>query len=231
MGCLSFHRSIRIWSIIFRSSITGLNAISRCLRIFGFSRVHPMYSCLPLIATWGHLSLRLASPFICHLYLHLVYRLALLGLTIPLPRLDCPASRLWSHSDAGCPAGGGARFVFLPAACPRPRLPCMLLECPPWPLDWFGIWSMKEFCNLNYWSWDVFEEFFHWLDASNENYGLIHSRQMWIMSLSASGHLFVKMSISMGRNHWNRTVMVSILFNVLYLRYRCTCRFMFLRVC
>ena len=126
----------------------------------------------------------------------LICKLALLGLTVRLPWLDCPVSRLWSCGDVGHPAASSAQFVFSPTTRPWPRLPYMLLERPPRPHDWFGIWSMKEFCNLNCWIWDVFEEFFHWLDASNENCSLVHPGQTWIMSLSTSGHLFMKTSIS-----------------------------------
>ena len=141
--------------MIFCSGISGcsrilgfsLNAISGCSRILGFSRVHPTYSCPPLIATWGRLSLGPTSLFVCCLRMRLVCTLALLGLTVPhLPR----------------------------------------------PLDWFGIWSMKEFCNLNYWIWDVFEEFLHWPNASNVNCGLKHPSQTWIIYLCGSGQLFVK---------------------------------------
>ena len=156
MGCLVFYRSIRIWSTIFCSSITGLNAISGCSRILGFSRVRPTYSYPSLIATWGCLLLGRASPFVCCLRVHLVCGLALLGLTVPRP---------------------------------------------PQPLNWFGIWPMKEFCNLNCWIWDVFEEFLHWPDASNVKCSLEHLGQTWIISLSRSKQLFVKTSISMGRNH------------------------------
>jgi hypothetical protein len=80
--------------MIFRSGISGLKAISGCSRIFGFSHVRPTYSCPPLIATRGCLSLGPASLFVCRLRVHLVCGLALLHLTVPLPRLDCPASGL-----------------------------------------------------------------------------------------------------------------------------------------
>ena len=101
MGCLSFHHSIRIWSIIFCSDITCLKAISGCSRIFRFSRVRPTYSYPPLIATRGLLSLGPTSPFVCRLHIRLICRLALLGLIFPLPRLDCPVSRLWSCGAVG----------------------------------------------------------------------------------------------------------------------------------
>ena len=211
MGCLSFHHSIRIWSMIFRSGIIGLKAISGCSRIFRFSHVHPTYNCPPLIATQGHLSLGPTSPFVCRLRICLICTLALLGLIIPLPRLDCPMSRLWSCSAVSPPAAASVRFVFPPRARPRPHLAYMLPKCPPQPLTWFGIWSMKEFYNPNCDVWDVLEEFFQWLDVSNENWGLVHPSQTWIISLSTSGHLFVITSISMGCVQWNRMVTVSII--------------------
>ena len=130
MGCLSFHNSIRVWSMIFCSGIISLKAIRGCSRIFGFSHVRPTYSCPPLLATRGRLSLGSASPFVCHLHVHLVYKLALLGLTILLPWLDCPMSVLWSRGVASPLAATTAQFVFLLGARPRPRLPCMLLERP-----------------------------------------------------------------------------------------------------
>ena len=73
---------------------------------------------------------------------------------------------------------------------------------------------MKEFCNLNCWIWDVFEEFLHWLDASNVNCSFEHPGQTWIISLSGSRQFFVKTSILVGHDHWIRMVMVSIHFNV-----------------
>jgi hypothetical protein len=124
MGCLSFHRSIRIWSTIFHSGTTGRKAISGCSRIFGFSCVRPTYSCPPLIATRGRLSLGLASPFVCRLRIRLVCGLVLLHLTVRLPWLDCPAFGLWSRDAAGLPVATSARFVFLLEA---PPLPCLLL--------------------------------------------------------------------------------------------------------
>ena len=174
IDCLSFHRSIRIWSMIFRSSNIGLKAISGCSRIFGFSRVRSTYNCSLLIATQGCLSLGPASPFVCHLRVRLICRLALLSLIVPLPRLDCSTSGFWSCSAAGLPVAANARFVFFLGACPQPCLPFMLLEHSPQPLDWFGIWSMKEFCNFNSNVWEVLEEFFRWPDASNENWSLVH---------------------------------------------------------
>jgi hypothetical protein len=150
-----------------------------------------MYSCPLLIATRSRLSLGLASPFVCRLRIRLVCGLALLRLTVPLPRLDCPVSGLWSRGAAGLPAVVSARFVFPLGAPLLPRLPRMLLERPPRPLDWVGIWSLKEFCNLNCDDRNVFEEFFYWPDASIENWGLVHPVQTWIVSLSTIGYLFV----------------------------------------
>ena len=193
--------------------------------------VCPTCSSPLFIATWGLLLLGLASSFVCRLRVWLVFELALLYLTVLLPRLDYLTSRLWSRGVAGPPPVASARFVFLPGARPQPRLPCMLPERPSRPLDWFGIWSMKEFYNLNCNVWDVLKELFHWPDPSNENWDLVHPVKTWIVSLSTGRHLFVKMSISMGRYHWNRTAMASILFNVLYLKHRSSCQFMFIRGC
>jgi hypothetical protein len=136
---------------IVRSSITGLKAIRGWSRILGFNHVRPIYSCPPLIATCGRLSLGPVSPFVCCLRVCLICRLALLHLNVPRPRLDCPASGLWSRGAVGLPTTASARFEFplVPGAPPRPRLPRMLADHPPQHLDWIGIWSMKEFCNLN----------------------------------------------------------------------------------
>jgi hypothetical protein len=93
--------------------------------------------------TLGRLSLGPASAFACLLRVRLGCGLALLGRTVPLPLLDCPSSapRLPGAVD---PAATGPS---------RPR--------PAHPLPRVGIWSMKEFCNLNCDARDVFVEFFH----------------------------------------------------------------------
>ena len=96
MGNLAFHRSIRIWSTIFCSGITGLSAISGCSRILGFSHVHPTYSCPLLIAILGRLPLGPASPFVCRLRVRLVCGLALLSLTIPRPSRPLDWFGIWS---------------------------------------------------------------------------------------------------------------------------------------
>jgi hypothetical protein len=231
MGCLSFHQSIRIWSTIFCSGITSRKAISGYSRIFGFSRVRPTYNCPPLITTRGRLSLGPTSPFVYRLRVRLVCGLALLRLTVPLPRLDCPTSRLWSRSVVGPLAVASAWFVFPPGAPPLPRLPRMLPKRPPRPLNWVGIWSMKEFCNLNYDDRNVFEEFFHWPDTSIENWGLVHPVQTWIVSLSTIGYLFVKR-----RFPWIATTGIGRLwypyFSMCYIcRHRIPRQFLLIRGC
>jgi hypothetical protein len=97
--------------------------------------------------TLGHLSLGPASAFACLLRVRLVYGLALLVLTVPLLLLDCPSSAARLPGALDPPAAGRSR--------PRPR------PRPARPLPRVGIWSMKEFCNLNCDARDVFVEFFH----------------------------------------------------------------------
>jgi hypothetical protein len=97
--------------------------------------------------TLGRLSLGPASAFVCLLRVRLVCGLALLGLTVPLPLLDCPSSTARLPGALDPPAAGRFR--------PRPR------PRPARPLPRVGIWSMKEFCNLNCDARDVFVEFFH----------------------------------------------------------------------
>jgi hypothetical protein len=59
--------------------------------------------------TLGRLSLGPASAFACLLRVRLVCGLALLGLTVPLPLLDCPSSvaRLLEHWILQLPAVPG----------------------------------------------------------------------------------------------------------------------------
>jgi hypothetical protein len=95
----------------------------------------------------GRLLLGPASAFACLLRVRLVCGLALLGLTVPLPLLDCPSSAARLLGALDPPAVGCSR--------PRPR------PRPTRPLPRVGIWSMKEFCNLNCDARDVFVEFFH----------------------------------------------------------------------
>jgi hypothetical protein len=97
--------------------------------------------------TLGRLSLGPASAFACLLHVRLVCRLALLGRTILLPLLDCPSSVPWLPGAVDPTVAGPSR--------PRPR------PRPARPLPRVGIWSMKEFCNLNCDARDVFVEFFH----------------------------------------------------------------------
>jgi hypothetical protein len=66
------------------------------------------------------------------------------------------------------------RFVFVldGRAAPWPRLSLSLPFRSPRPLDWFGIWSMKEFRKFNCNGGDGFEEFFHWPDECRESWGM-----------------------------------------------------------
>jgi hypothetical protein len=96
--------------------------------------------------TLGLLSLGLASAFACFLHVRLVCGLTLLGRTIPLPLLDYPSSAPRLPGVVDPVAAGPSR--------PRPR------PRPAHPLPRVGIWSMKEFCNLNCDARDVFVEFF-----------------------------------------------------------------------
>jgi hypothetical protein len=97
--------------------------------------------------TLSRLSLGPASAFSCHLRVRLVCGLALLGLTFPLPLLDYPSSAARLPGALDPPVAGRSR--------PRPR------PRPARPLPRVGIWSMKEFYNLNCDARDVFVEFFH----------------------------------------------------------------------
>ena len=101
--------------------------------------------------------------FVCLLHICLVYRLALLGHTNLLPLLDCPTSVPWLLGVVDPPAAVSDRFKFPPIrrAAPRPRPPLAQPIRLVHPLLQVGIWSMKEFCNLNYDAGDVFEEIFH----------------------------------------------------------------------
>jgi hypothetical protein len=101
--------------------------------------------------------------FLCFLCVRLVCELALLGRTVPLPLLDCPASKPWLPGAVDPLVAVNDRFVFpsVRRAAPRPRLLLVLPTCPTHPLPRVDIWSMKELCNLNYDAGDVFEEFFH----------------------------------------------------------------------
>ena len=111
---------------------------------------------------------------VCLLHICLVCGLALCRLTILLSLFNCPALGLWPRGADSSRAVANDWFVFVPVwrAVPRPQLFLPHLFRPPRPLDWFGIWSMKEFCNFNCDFNDGFAKFFHWLDEHTESYGM-----------------------------------------------------------